>query len=34
MAVGLQRSGDWLAARHKRGAATNVPRRRPITAAL
>jgi len=32
MAVGLQRSGDWLAAR--RDAATNVSRRRPITAAL
>jgi len=31
MTVGLQRSGDWLA---RRGAATNVPRRRPITAAL
>jgi len=32
MAVGLQRSGDWLAA--WRGAATNVPRRRRKTAAL
>jgi len=31
MAVGLQRSGDWLAA--QRSAATNVPRCRPITAA-
>ena len=32
MAVGLQCSGNWLAAR--RGAATNVPRSQPITAAL
>jgi len=29
MAVGLQRSGDWLAALR-----SDVPRRRPITAAL